>query len=140
LAHAVEPLSGKDKWKLAAVYGGKYGDVYRQPWDQLVGFVRRVHREAANTQESFVKFGPKISGDSSLEDQERVATEILSHLENGGKLGSFTLLTHKSWSQFIEHTTVNNTHPRLPNIFMRCVSSQGSRASVRISPRVGIAR
>src|SRR5258708_7870095 len=26
LAHAVEPLSGKDKWKLAAVYAGKYGD------------------------------------------------------------------------------------------------------------------
>ena len=117
LAHAVEPLSGKDKWKLAAVYAGKYGDVYRQPWDQLVGFIRRVHREAANTQESFVKFGPKISGHSSLEDQERIATEILSHLENGGKLGSFTLLTHKSWSQFIEHTAVNNAHPRLPEHF-----------------------
>src|SRR6266436_3680115 len=117
LAHAVEPLSGKDKWNLAAVYAGKYGDVYRQPWDQLVGFVRRVHREAANTQESFVKFGPKIAADFSLEDQERIATEILSHLENGGKLGSFTLLTHKSWSQFIDHTSVNNAHPRLPEHF-----------------------
>src|SRR6266850_84550 len=80
LAHAVEPLSGKDKWKLAAVYAGKYGDTYRQPWDQLVGFVRRVHREAANTQESFVKFGPQISRDSSPEDEERAAGEILSHL------------------------------------------------------------
>src|SRR5467141_3201985 len=117
LAHAVEPLSGKDKWKLAAVYAGKYGDAYRQPWDQLVGFVRRVHREAANTQESFVKFGPQISGDSSPEDQERAASEILSHLENGGKLGSFTLLTHKSWSQFIEQTRVNNARPRLPEHF-----------------------
>src|SRR5467141_3394230 len=117
LAHAVEPLSGKDKWKLAAVYAGKYGDAYRQPWDQLVGFVRRVHREAANTQESFVKFGPQISGDSSLEDQERAAGEILSHLENGGKLGSFTLLTHKSWSQFIEQTRVNSARPRLPEHF-----------------------
>jgi hypothetical protein len=48
LAQAVEPLSGKDKWKLAAVYAGKYGDVHRQPWDQLVSFVRLVHREAAN--------------------------------------------------------------------------------------------
>src|SRR4029077_16637303 len=76
-----------------------------------------VHREAANTQESFVKFGPQISKDFSLEDQERIATEILSHLENGGKLGSFTLLTHKSWSQFIEHTSVNNSHPRLPEHF-----------------------
>src|SRR5216684_3779006 len=117
LAHAVEPLSGKDKWKLAAVYAGKYGDAYRQLWDQLVGFVRRVHREAANAQESFLKFGPQLSSESSLEDQERVATEILSHLENGGKLGSFTLLTHKSWSQFIEHTTVNNARPRVPEHF-----------------------
>ncbi len=117
LAQAVEPLSGKDKWKLAAVYAGKYGDIYRQPWDQLVGFVRRVHREAANTQESLVKFGPQISSDPSLEDQERIAGEILSHLENGGKLGSFTLLTHKSWSQFIEQTRVNNARPRLPEHF-----------------------
>src|SRR5260370_32230640 len=45
LTQAVDPLSGKDKWKLAAVYAGKYGDAHRQPWDQLVGFVRRVHRE-----------------------------------------------------------------------------------------------
>src|SRR5712691_4515888 len=117
LAHAVEHLSGKAKWNLAAVYAGKYGDVYRQPWDQLVGFVRRVHREAANTQESFVKFGPKIAADFSLEDQERIATEILSHLENGGKLGSFTLLTHKAWSHFIEATKVKNARPRLPEHF-----------------------
>src|SRR5262249_51178933 len=57
LAQAVEPLSGREKWKLAAVYAGKYGEVHREPWDQLVGFVRRVHREAANAQESFVKYG-----------------------------------------------------------------------------------
>jgi len=32
LVQAVEPLSGKDKWKLSAVYAGRYGDVHRQPW------------------------------------------------------------------------------------------------------------
>jgi very-short-patch-repair endonuclease len=117
LTQAVEPLSGKEKWKLSAVYDGKYGDVHRQSWDQLVSFVRLVHREAANAQESFVKYGPQLSDDSSLEDQERIAGEILGHLENGGKLGSFTLLTHKSWSHFIESTKVNNAHPRLPEHF-----------------------
>lgn len=40
LTQAVEPLSGREKWKLAAVYAGKYGDVHRQPWDQLVALVR----------------------------------------------------------------------------------------------------
>ena len=105
LAQAVEPLSGKEKWKLTAVYAGKYGDVYRQPWDQLVSNVRLVHREAANAQESVVK------------DQERIAGEILAHLESGGKLGSIALFTHKSWSQFVEQTRVNGARPRHPEHF-----------------------
>ncbi|HEY6264236.1 MAG TPA: AAA domain-containing protein [Candidatus Acidoferrum sp.] len=117
LAQAVEPLSGKEKWKLAAVYAGRYGEVHRQPWDQLVSFVRMVHREAANTQESFVKYGPDASDNSAVKEQERIAGEILAHLEDGGKLGSFTLFTHKSWSQFLEQTRVNDARPRLPEHF-----------------------
>jgi very-short-patch-repair endonuclease len=117
LTQALEPLSGKEKWKLAAVYAGKYGDAHRQPWDQLVGFVRRVHREAANARESFLKFGPQLSREHPLEDQERIAGEILAHLEGGGKLGSFALLTHKAWSNFIDATKVKNARPRLPEHF-----------------------
>src|SRR6266481_5785978 len=117
LAQAVEPLSGKEKWKLAAVYAGKYGHGHREAWDQLVSFVRLVHREAANAQESFVKYGPQLSDNFTLEDQERIAGEILAHLENGGKLGSFALLTHKAWSQFMESAKVNKAKPRLPEHF-----------------------
>jgi very-short-patch-repair endonuclease len=117
LAQAVEPLSGKDKWKLAAVYAGKYGDVHRQPWDQLVSLVRLVHREAANAQEALVKYGPECSDNSTAKEQERLADEILAHLEEGGKLGSITLFTHKSWSQFLEQSKVNGKRPRLPEHF-----------------------
>ncbi|HEY4816353.1 MAG TPA: AAA domain-containing protein [Candidatus Acidoferrum sp.] len=118
LAQAVEPLSGKDRWQLAVVYAGRYGGAHREPWDQLVTFVRLVHREAANAQESFVKYGPEVSGDSAVQEQERIAGEILAHLEEGGKLGSFTLFTHKSWSQFVEQTKVNSARPRLPEHFL----------------------
>ncbi|HEV7968091.1 MAG TPA: AAA domain-containing protein [Candidatus Acidoferrales bacterium] len=117
LVQAVEPLSGKDKWKLAAVYAGKYGDVHRQPWDQLVSFVRLVHREAANAQESFVKYGPEATSPSAVKEQERIAGEILAHLEQGGKLGSIKLFTHKAWSQLLEQTKVNKARPRLPEHF-----------------------
>jgi very-short-patch-repair endonuclease len=117
LAQAVEPLSGKDKWKLAAVYAGKYGDVHRKPWDQLISLVRLVHREAANAQEAFVKYGPEVSDHSAAKEQERVAGEILTHLEDGGKLGSFTLFTHKTWSQFLDQTKVNNARPNLAEHF-----------------------
>ncbi|HKR33106.1 MAG TPA: AAA domain-containing protein, partial [Terriglobales bacterium] len=117
LVQAVEPLSGKDKWKLAAVYAGRYGDVHRQPWDQLISFVRLVHREAANAKESFVKYGPEASEKSAVKEQEHIASEILAHLEGGGKLGTFTLFTHKAWSQFLDETTVNKTRPHLPEHF-----------------------
>jgi very-short-patch-repair endonuclease len=117
LMQAVEPLSGKDKWKLAAVYAGRYSDVHRQPWDQLISLVRLVHREAANAQESFVKYGPEASGNSAVKEQEKIAGEILAHLEDGGKLGSIILFTHKSWSQFLEQTRVNGACPRLPEHF-----------------------
>ena len=117
LVQAVEPLSGKDRWKLAAVYAGRYGGTHREPWDQLVNFVRLVHREAANAQEAFVKYGPEIASGQDLKEQERIAGEILAHLEGGGKLGSFTLFTHKAWSQFIERTRVNNEPPRAPEHF-----------------------
>src|SRR5262249_25731549 len=117
LVQAVEALSGNDKWKLAAVYSGKYGAAHRAPWDALVQFVRQVHRDAAQAQESFLKFGPKVPDDPAPEDQERVASQILAHLENGGKLGSIALLTHKSWKNFIESTKVNNVQPRKPEHF-----------------------
>jgi very-short-patch-repair endonuclease len=117
LTQAVEPLSGKDKWKLAALYAGRYGDVHRQPWDELVNLIRLVHREAANAQESFVKYGPEASDNPDVKEGERIASEIVAHLEEGGKLGSFTLFTHKSWSQFLEQTKVDNERPHLPEHF-----------------------
>lgn len=117
LTQAVEPLSGREKWKLAAVYAGRYGDVHRQPWDDLISLVRLVHGEAANAQESFVKHGPEAPDNCAVKEGERIASEILAHLEEGGKLGSFTLFTHKSWNQFLEQTKVSNERPRLPEHF-----------------------
>ena len=117
LAQAVDPLSGKDKWKLAAVYAGRYGGVHRQPWEQLISSVRQAHQEAANAQESFVNYGPESSDKTAAKEQERIAGEILAHLEAGGKLGSFSLFAHKAWSQFLEQTKVNNARPRLPEHF-----------------------
>ena len=118
LAQAVEPLTGKEKWKLEAVYAGKYGGAHRRPWDQLVEFVRLVHRDAANGQESFVRYGPELPNNPGYEEQERITGEILAHLETGGKLGSFTLFTHKAWGQFIESATVNNSAPRSSEHFI----------------------
>ena len=112
LTQAVDPLSGNDKWKLAAVYAGKYGGAHREPWEQLVTLVRKVHEEAANAQETLVKYGPQLPESADPEELQRIATEILGHLEQGGKLGSFALLTHKAWNQFVDTAKVNRARPK----------------------------
>lgn len=117
LIQAVEPLSGREKWKLAAVYAGKYGGVHRQPWDELVGFAQFVHREAAAAQESLLKYGPVLPDNPALEEQEYVAERILEHLELGGKLSSLVFWKHKTWGQFVATTRVNGGRPRLAEHF-----------------------
>src|SRR5207245_656121 len=112
LTQAVDPLSGNDKWKLAAVDAGKYGGAHREPWEQLVTLVRKVHEEAANAQETLVKYGPQLPEGVDPEELQRIATEILGHLEQGGKLGSFALLTHKAWNQFVDTAKVNRARPK----------------------------
>lgn len=112
LTQAVDPLSGNDKWKLAAVYAGKYGGAHRQPWEQLVTLVRKAHEEAASAQETLVKCGPQLAEAADPEELRRIAKEILGHLEQGGKLGSFALLTHKAWNQFVDSAKVNRSRPR----------------------------
>jgi very-short-patch-repair endonuclease len=76
-----------------------------------------VHREAANSRESFLKYGPELSAEVPPEEQERIVAEILAHLEGGGKLGSLVLFTHKAWSQFITQSKVNHRRPLLPEHF-----------------------
>jgi very-short-patch-repair endonuclease len=113
LAAAVEPLSGKEKWKLAAVYAGKYGGTHRQPWEQLVAFIQFVHREAAAAQESLLEYAPVLAETTDLEHQQSVADDILEYLETGGTLGTLALWKHKEWSQFIASARVNGGRPRL---------------------------
>jgi very-short-patch-repair endonuclease/DNA polymerase III delta prime subunit len=111
LVSAVEPLLGKEKWKLDAVYAGKYGGAYRHPWDQLLNSIRLVHTEGARVQEALLKLAPQPALTHTLEDQERIAAEILAHIEQDGEPGFFTFLTHRSWKAFVDGSKVNGKIP-----------------------------
>ena len=112
LVQAVEPLSGQEKWKLAAVYAGRYGGVHIQPWKELVALIESLHRVAADSHEAFLKLDPVLTEDASLEQQERISDEILEHLEMGGKLSSLTLWQHRTWRAFVAGARINEARPR----------------------------
>jgi very-short-patch-repair endonuclease len=111
---AIEPLTGRERWKLAAVYAGKNGGPHREPWDNLVAFIERVHLEVAKSQEILYQHSPTLDPSSSFEDQEKTALEIHAHLQQNGNLGFVTLLTHKSWKRLLHTVTVNGAQPKLP--------------------------
>lgn len=115
---AVEPLSGKERWKLAAVYAGKGGGAHREPWDNLVSSVEQVHLEAAKAQEILLRYGTTISNDTSYEEQEQIANEVYAHLRQGGDLGVFALLTRKRWKRLLETSRVNGAQPTAAEHFL----------------------
>jgi very-short-patch-repair endonuclease len=118
LIQAVEPLSGKERWKLAAVYAGKNTGPHREPWDKLVSFIEQVHLEVATSAETMLRHSTTLSNDIPYEEQEQIATQIHAHLHEKGELGFLSLLTHKQWRQFIQVTRVNGTQPKLPEHFL----------------------
>jgi very-short-patch-repair endonuclease len=111
LTSALEPILGKEKWKLDAVYAGKHGGAHRHPWEQLINSIRLVHTEAARVQETLLNLAPRPAMTHTLEDQERIAGEILGHFEQDGGPGFFTFLTHRSWKTFVDGSTVNGATP-----------------------------
>jgi very-short-patch-repair endonuclease len=115
---AIDPLNGGELWKLAAVYAGKNGGPHREPWDNLVAQIEQAHREIAKSQEILLRHAPSLTAADSLEEQEKAALEIHTHLRQGGALGFVTLLTHKHWKQLVDTAAVDGARPSLPEHFL----------------------
>jgi very-short-patch-repair endonuclease len=113
----VEPLSGKDAWKLEVITAGKNGLPHREAWDQLLAMIERLQRLAANSQSSVLQHGPKLSGQMSHEEQIRITEEIVAHLGGGGNLGFISLVTRRQWKSFIHIARVASGPPRTSEHF-----------------------
>jgi very-short-patch-repair endonuclease len=118
LEKAIEPLNGKERWKLAAVYAGKNGSPHREPWDNLVRQIESAHVEVAKSQEILLRYSTSVANSSTMEEQEQVALEICTHLRQGNELSFFTLLTRGTWKQFIQSARVNGSPPTLAEHFL----------------------
>jgi very-short-patch-repair endonuclease len=115
---AVEPLTGENRWKLAAVYAGKNGGPHREPWDSLVSQIEKTHVEIAKSQELLLRYSTIVSTELPLEEQERITLEIHAHLREGNNLSFFTLLTRGKWKELINTAKVNGNAPTSAEHFL----------------------
>jgi AAA domain len=115
---ALDPLKGGEGWKMAAVYAGGNGGSYRDPWDNLVAQIEHTREEIAKSQEILLRHAPALASANSLEEQEKTALEIHTHLRQNGTLGFVTLLTHKRWKHLVDTATVGGARPSLLEHFL----------------------
>lgn len=111
LSRAVDQIDRGGGWKLAGIAAGHAGGLHRELWDHLLSIINRVSAEAAKAQETLLRYAPAISGQISLEEQQRVVSEILNHLAVGNNLGRLTLLIHPAWKRFIQGSRVAEKEP-----------------------------
>jgi very-short-patch-repair endonuclease len=118
LERAVEPLSGEDRWKLAAVHAGRAGGPHREPWDNLVSQIERTDVEIAKSQEILLKHATEIGNEIEVEEVEKRALELHAHLQEGNALNFFTYLTHSTWKTVVQSARVNGRVPTSAEHFL----------------------
>lgn len=109
-------------WRLAAIDAGRCGGNHREPWEKLLAQVECVIDMAVSVEDILLHYGPALAMDEPLIDQQRVLDEIVKHLEDGGKIGTFALLAHPTWKRMLGKVTVSGTQPRLPEHFRALLS------------------
>lgn len=127
LEKAVEPLSGEDLWKLAAVHAGKTGGPHREPWDSLVGQIECTDVEVARSQEILLRHAIEIGNELDIEEVERTALELYAHLREGNTLSFFTYLTHPTWKKLVQSTKVNGNAPATAEHFLAISKNSRTR-------------
>ena len=114
LEHAVVPIGRGEPGRLEVVAAGQRAGSHRAPWDSLLSLIEEVNNEAADAQETLLRYGPSLSGEITLNEAERIAGEILRHVKDGRALGALALLAHPSWRRLLTAARVGGKEPRLP--------------------------
>lgn len=131
LTQAMEPLRDARGWKLAAIAAGRQGGPHRELWESLLSLIERVCDESARSEETVLQHGPSLAVGETLEEQSHLLDEILQHLEAGGRLGSWTLLTRGAWKRLIDKLRVAGSPPRRIEHFRALRTLVGLRISRR---------
>ena len=113
-------LSGFQKaepWELDALEAGRRGEGRREAWEELLALIERTARLADNHEHYRIKHNPQLSDDKPVSEQLKIATEITNHLDNGGGLGTLTLMWHSDWKECINTWSANGIPPETQEEF-----------------------
>lgn len=100
----------QQSWRPFAIVAGIHGGTAKEVWQKLIEQVNAA-AEAQGKHALMLHHRPKLATGIPVVMQKRIIVEICEHIENGGKLGFFNLVTRGEWKQFIKTATVSAGEP-----------------------------
>jgi len=100
----------KQTWRPYAIVAGMQGGTQRQVWEN---FISRIRTACQLSSKHVLNLHQKatITNQISLIKQSEIVSEIISHLEDGGKIGTIQLVTKSDWRKFIKTSSVAAGRP-----------------------------
>lgn len=100
----------KQQWRPYAICSGIHGGTAREVWERIISKIEEACE--ANARHSLVlHLQPRLSSEFTPVRQKQIASDIMAHLESGGKLGMLQLVTRAEWRSFIKTATVSAGSP-----------------------------
>ena len=106
----------QQSWRPFAIVAGIHGGTAKEVWEKLIEQINAA-AEAQGKHALMLHHQPKLASGMPVAIQKKVLVEICEHIENGGKLGFFNLVTRGEWKQFIKTATVSAGEPNHPDHF-----------------------
>lgn len=106
----------QQSWRPFAIVAGIHGGIAKEVWQKLIEQINAA-AEAQGKHALMMHHQPKLATGIPVVIQKKVVVEICEHIENGGKLGFFNLVTRGEWKQFIKAATVSAGEPNHPDHF-----------------------
>lgn len=106
----LQPLTS-EKFKLEAAAAGWRSGPHREGWDKLLSSIEATYDLAGDLESALIEHRPQLAPDMAVSEQKLVIDQIISHLEEGKRLGALTSIAHRSWSRLIRSVSTSGRKP-----------------------------
>ncbi|MGH7391733.1 MAG: AAA domain-containing protein, partial [Candidatus Rokuibacteriota bacterium] len=108
---AATELARLETWQRRVVAAGHGGGAERELWVALRDQVREAAARWEKARPALLEREVALDGASPVEEMHQCSVAIVSHLERGGRLGTFNLLFKAQWKSVIRNARVNGQPP-----------------------------
>ncbi len=113
----VKVIQSASNWQLSLLEAGMLGEEYQSPWQNLITQIERTCTTSVNSKEALLEYNPLVPEQGLPHEVEGIPEEIIEHLNDGGSLNFFTLITKGNWKTLINLSKVNGKPPSRPEHF-----------------------